>query len=177
MFSMEILKLHWICGDTDGPDDPCLHGRVRVRIGDDLVDSGETFWAVSAGALRMLESLFEDHVPGQEAHLLPCCGHFMLIDEDTGELLILGCSNGVDWGVFHDGGEVRLVTQGGTEARMPYQAYKAAVLRFAEAIEAFYAASTPKTPFGEDWQRRAYEAFWAKWRALKARAKGEEPAP
>ena len=34
---------------------------------------------------------------------LPCCGHFMIPNETLDNVTILGCPNGIDWSVIHDG--------------------------------------------------------------------------
>ena len=165
-FELRIIDLHWINGMHDAPDDFCLHGNVCVKIGDKTIGySGNENeeWTVSTGAYRMLESLYSDHLAGREEHLLPCCGHFMVIDEQSNKLLIIGCHNGLDWSVIHEGDNVRLKTDLEIEVVIPFDDYQEIVFSFADAIKAYYNKSSPKTPPLEQFEKDAYQRFWSDW--------------
>jgi hypothetical protein len=166
-FSLRAIDLYWIRGDKDDVKDLCLHGRVAVKIGDEVLDDGAKHsWTISAGALRMLHSLKEDHFAGEEQHLLPCCGHFMFVEEKTNRLIICGCSNGIDWSVIHDNKDIKLITQSGKQTIVPYQDYKATVLEFADQVEHFYESCSAKV-FEDDFEKEGYNAFWTEWHMLR----------
>jgi hypothetical protein len=168
-FLIEILNLHWIDKlKLDDPTDLCLHGDVKIMIGNEVLDDGQAGgWTVSAGVYRMLESLFSDHIRGKEEHLLPCCGHTVFVD-DRDELVICGCPSGIDWSVIHEGNQVRLVTEKGTEAQIPFSAYQAQVLLLADKVEAAYQCASAKI-FPSDFEASGYRKFWDNWFALRQR--------
>ena len=93
MFQIDVTELEWIKGPEDDPEDLCLHGKVTARIGDEVLEDHGT---VSASALYLLRSLTEDHETGQENQMIPCCGHFLVANEDLTEVWISGCPYGTD---------------------------------------------------------------------------------
>ena len=127
-FSLKIFDLFWLGDEKDYHEDFCLHGRVQAIIGDEILDDGLNDdldeWTVSAGAFRMLQSIYSDHYSGKEEHLLPCCGHFMFINDKMDELAILGCPNGIDWNIKHIGNDVVLKSAKGTMVTLPLEEYK-----------------------------------------------------
>jgi hypothetical protein len=174
-FELKIMSLHWASGAPDDSLDLCLHGKVFVKIDDKIIDDGiNDSWTVSTGAYRMLESLYNNHIScfsedvvlDCEKHLLPCCGHFMFVDEKTGELGIIGCPNGVDWSVLHENGMVKLVSNSDIQAIISLDEYRDIVFRFADKIKAFYDKSSPKTPDPEC-DIVAYLKFWANWEQMR----------
>lgn len=171
-FSIRVVDLHWIQGGKDEPDDLCLHGKVEAVLGEEILDNGRDngIWCLSAGAYRMLQSLFAGHTMAADRQMIPCCGHFMLIDEQTDELMIIGCDNGIDWEVLHTPGQVTLTSGSGTKTVLPLAEYQKTVLSFARVIEAFYARCTPKRIPQEAWQQAAYERFWETWKAMMFKA-------
>ena len=34
--------------------------------------------------------------------MLPCCGHFLIANEELDNVVILGCPNGIDWAIKHN---------------------------------------------------------------------------
>jgi hypothetical protein len=84
-FEIKILDLHWINNTHDDPNDMCAHGHVYLKIGNDILSSQNSeSWTVSATALYLLRTLKENYQPGDfGSQLLPCCGHFMTINENT----------------------------------------------------------------------------------------------
>ena len=166
-FELKIQKLYWINGDAYDPDDLCLNGDVFVKIGNKVLDNDKDGWTVSAGAYRMLQSLYRDHMAGNEQHLLPCCGHFMFVDEETDQLIISGCPNGLDWSVMHENGMVRLMADANNQIIIPFNEYKDIVFKFADEIKAYYDKCTPKKPKQDDFENKAYERFWSDWEKLR----------
>ena len=56
-FRIEASNFHWIRGDADDPKDLCLHGRVKLQLGETVI---EDLGTVSATALYLLKTLTED---------------------------------------------------------------------------------------------------------------------
>ena len=164
-FELSILDSHWINGAHDDPEDFCLHGKVYVRIGNEVIDDGISNgeWTISAGAYRMLESLYGDHVAGNGEHLLPCCGHFMVIEEKTDKLAILGCPNGIDWSVLHENDKIKLRTDLGGEVILLFNDYKEMVYSFADTVKSYYNKCSPKVSHIEEFEKNAYQRFWRDW--------------
>lgn len=170
-FDLQLLDLHWIQGGDD-PDDKCAHGRVLVRIGSEMVaDATMLDVTVSATALYLLRSLETDYPPaGLASQLLPCCGHYWFLSEETPNVLFMGCANGIDWSIAHvAGGLVRHTSEGGQEAFISETAYRQLVLAFADQVEQFYNNSLPKNLPADDDDRLAYLAYWHEWHALRTK--------
>ena len=163
-FAMDLERLYWVDECEDNVDDLCLHGDVVIRIGDVEVKETAT---VSAAGLRLLRSLFHDHVAGVGEQLFPCCGHTMLADPQGETVEILGCEEGLDWSVHHDGESVTITTDEGVRVTCAYADYEAEVLRFANAVEAFYAEAKERVLPDDPVERAGYEAFWKEWRSCK----------
>jgi len=166
MFSIEAYDFHWL-ETLDGCEDLCLHARVVANIGDECIEYKDC--TVSATALYLLKSLTDDHIAGKSGiQMLPCCGHFMIPNDDLSEVAIIGCPNGVDWSVIHEGeygeyGEyVRIVTESGKSVRIHINDYKNEVFAFADTVEVFYKASEDKT-FSDEFDKNAFTAFWNEW--------------
>lgn len=171
-FSIDARDLRWACGDADDSQDLCLHGDVVVRIGERTLEDDTL--TVSAAGLYLLRSLTKDHVAGEGEHMIPHCGHAMYAREDGGsrsedeDVSLTGCPIGLDWSVRHDGGEVVLTLDDGTEERMSVGSYREEVFRFADAIEDYYRSCAEKISF-DDYARRGYEAFWREWHKRRGR--------
>ena len=174
-FELSTIDLAWIDGSSYNPDDLCLHGHVKVRIGDSILDDGTGGpWCVSAGAYRFLQSLHDDHPSamassslGFENHLMPCCGHFMYIDEPSDQLVIIECQNGIDWSCIHEGSDVRLGADGMHDVVLPLTQYAQVVFDFADAVSAFYQCCSPKRPQHDGVTDVAFTRFWADWQQLR----------
>ncbi|MBR7033594.1 MAG: hypothetical protein IKI03_08205 [Clostridia bacterium] len=162
LFTIDSTDLHWIDGSNDNPTDYCLHGNVSAKIGDRTLEFDEC--TVTATALYLLKSLKNNHfIYEDNVQMLPCCGHFIIPNDDLSAVTISGCNSGVDWSVIHDGENVRFILDDGYEVRIPLNEYKEEVFRFTDMIEAFYFSSTPKK-FHDKWDENAYNAFWNEWR-------------
>lgn len=164
LFKICIEDLYWIDGSKDNPDDLCLHGKMYTVIGEQkLVHDGSV--TVSASALYFLKTLTEDHIINKDNQMMPCCGHMIIPNEDGKTVTIAGCTQGVDWTVLHEGENVKIILEDGAKIIVPLEMYKNEVFKFADEIEAFYNASTPKklSENEEDWERKAYLLFWDEW--------------
>lgn len=166
-FFIDATNLAWINGAADDPHDLCLHGHAKVTVGARTLEYADA--TVSAAALYLLKTVTEDHLSHTDNQLLPCCGFFLLPNEALDNVVIVGCDKGVDWSVLHAGEQVRLRLDDGYEVTVPLAAYRAEVFRFADKIEAFYAACTPKAPPEDELDRNGYAAFWNEWRRRRGK--------
>ena len=165
MFKLDILSLHWIDESADNPDDLCLHGNVVTKVGEEIF---EYYATVSAAALVLLRTLTENHAVGTDNQILPCCGHFMIANENLDSVEICGCPNGMDWNVTHEANEdtnqIRIVTQNGNEVFIEFADYQKEVFEFADKVEEFYKKCAPKKMPDDNFEKNGYIAFWAEWR-------------
>lgn len=161
IFKIKADELQWICGDADDPKDLCLHGHVTAQFGDTILEDDGT---VSATALYLLKTLTEDKVMTHyDIQMIPCCGHFVIANEDLTEVSISGCDNGTDWSTVHEGDCVRLILPSGQEEVVSLQDYLREVLAFANEVKRFYDACTPKEVPEDEFERNGYIAFWNEW--------------
>ena len=159
-FNIEASDLIWICDNPDDPEDLCLHGHVRAEIGEKVLEDVGT---VSATALYLLKTLTEDKLMyPNDLQMIPCCGHFMIADEDLTSVTIAECNNGTDWSTIHTADGVKIILPTGEETLIPLEEYRAAVIAFADSIEAFYQSCTPKK-LEDEFERNGYIAFWNEW--------------
>lgn len=168
-FNIKILHLHWI-KDVDNPTDLCAHGQVFVKIGDEVVaDRDSLDVTVSATALYLMRTLKDNYKKDDYAsQLLPCCGHFIIADDDNDFVNICGCPSGIDWTIIHmDGNKIKHISDGGQEAIIDKEEYKTIVLDFADQVENFYKTSLPKIIPTDDFDKKGYLTFWKEWRNLR----------
>ncbi|MBB4636858.1 hypothetical protein [Longimicrobium terrae] len=152
---IQPVRLHWLVDDS--PGDLCAHAGVVVTVdGEPFITSAEKDLAVSTGALHLLRTLADDHTPQtpRAEHLIPHCGHFMAVDDESGAVVNVGCLSGANWWVRHEGGGVVLTREDGAEARVSEREWARAVAEFADAVDAFYATSPARQPADE------HEAEW-----------------
>lgn len=160
-FQIDADEFQWIDGTADDPYDLCLHGHVRVQIGDTILEDDGT---VSATALYLLKTLEEDKQMSEvDIQMVPCCGHFMIANADLTEVQIIGCDNGTDWSTIHENGQIKITVPSGESTYIDFSAYQAEVFRFADKIEAFYQACKPKIMPKDEFDRNGYLAFWNEW--------------
>lgn len=163
MFTIHVTNLHWLSGSEED-EDLCLHGHAVAVIGEEQLEFDAT---VSATALYLLKSTREDHIRGAGLQMLPCCGHFLIANEDLTRVEIVGCDYGIDWSVLHEGDGVRLVTESGGNVWVSMTDYRRTVFAFADEIERFYTESKPKKIPHDEFERNGYLAFWNEWRTLR----------
>jgi len=168
---IHIIKLNWI-QDFDDPEDYCAHGKVYIKIGNELLtdENDNEGLTLSAAGIHLMRTVITDYNPGDYAsQLIPCCGHLMLAADGGKKVNICGCPNGIDWYIQHEGDTIRHITENGEEATISIEAYKKMVLAFANQVEQFYRNSKPKLTPGNKEDREGYQAFWNEWRSLKTK--------
>lgn len=159
-FSIQADRYWWIDGSQDDPTDCCLHGHIIAHIGDEVIEED---CCVSAAALYLLKTVTENHIMGEDNQMLPCCGFFLIANEDLTNVIISGCDHGTDWSVLHAEKEVHIVLQNGTKCAVPIEQYRTEVFRFADEVEDFYNKCTPKIEPQDEFDRNGYIAFWTEW--------------
>ena len=170
-FDIQILHLNWV-KHLDDPTDLCAHGSVFVKIADTImVDEKEgDGWTLSAAALNLMRTLERDYKPGDFAgQLIPCCGFFLLADDENDKVDICGCASGFDWTIKHEGQFVRHLTDSSDQAIIDKKLYQHLVLSFADKVKQFYEHSTPKILPADEFARKGYKAFWKEWNYLRSR--------
>lgn len=179
MIILRPTNLHWIGGSTYDSADLCAHSGVEFSIGNaTLVKPSDGDWTISAAALYLLRTLSQRHTTQQliAEHLFPCCGNGIFDVEGQDDVQIVGCNSGMDFEVVQIDGEVLLTANDGTQHRVAISDWTRAVCEFSDAVQAFYAASSPKHS-EDDWEERGFRKFLSEWsrrRALAERLQGRE---
>ena len=169
MFRIEATRFWWVMDDgKDDPSDQCLHGHVIARIGNETLEDDCT---VTSTGLLLLRTLTEDHTElnADGNQMLPNHGFYMWAGRDMQSVTLDGDPYGTDWAVRHDGNMVELETESGVVDRTPLDEYRKEVIRFCEAVEAYYACCQPKETPDEEYLREGWAAFWNEWRRRRAR--------
>jgi hypothetical protein len=164
-FELKLLTIGWL-ENTDEQEDLCAHGNVLVRIGSAILSDAEAGrWTVSAAALFLLRTLTQNHTPVTPVgdQLLPCCGFTMWPVDNSADVLVLGCPNGVDWIVEHVPQGIQLTAPCGEGVVISNAEYQEAVLSFAREVHAFYQRSAPKRLPADPEDAAGYELFWREW--------------
>ena len=161
-FRVDADDFYWIKDDgEDDPHDLCLHGHVFVKIGEEFYEYDAS---VSAAALYLIRTLTENHISPTDQPMLPCCGHSMFANDEPDTVTIIGCPNGIDWSVWHEGDNIRMVTGAGNETVIPLNDYIREVNIFTDKIESYYAKCVSKNlDEKEEYERNGYIAFWNEW--------------
>ncbi|HAS39408.1 MAG TPA: hypothetical protein DCS93_02975 [Microscillaceae bacterium] len=172
-FEIRFTNFHWI-DHTNNPDDLCLHGQAFIQIGGEvLTTEQEGSWTLSAAAFNLMKSFNHSYKPNQfSAQLVPCCGHMMIIDENTQEFHMLGCPNGIDWSIHYENKRVTHTTRWGKQASISLAKWKTIVLVLAQQVEDFYAQSKTKNLPEEKADWKAYLRFWEDWHRMKKQIQG-----
>lgn len=166
-FLLEMINPHWLGEDETQRNDLCLHANVFLKINDDVIDPGTKHqWCVSAGALRLMRSILQNHFWGAEQHLIPCCGHTMIAKNGGTEVDIWGCNNGIDFTVIHCGTQIELISKDGMSWHVSFREYADSILHFAKRVEAYYRQSEIRIPTDE-FDETGYVAFWKEWHTLQ----------
>ena len=161
VFKIKADRFEWTGGVADDPQDLCLHGHVMVQFGDTVLEDTGT---VSATALYLLKTLTEDKIMAHhDIQMVPCCGHFLIANDDLTEVAISGCDTGTDWSTIHEGDIVRLILPSGQEEVVTLREYQYEVLDFANSVKKFYDACTPKEIPKDKFDRNGYITFWNEW--------------
>ena len=161
IFKIKASCFEWIGGAADDPKDRCLHGHVTLQFGDTVLKDTGT---VSATALYLLKTLTEDKImTNHDIQMIPCCGHFLIPNDDLTEVQISGCGTGTDWSIVHEDNMVCLILPSGQEEIISLREYQNEVLDFAKSVRQFYDACTPKEIPEDEFERNGYTAFWNEW--------------
>jgi hypothetical protein len=175
---LQPTDLHWINGSIDDAADLCAHSPVEFRIDDaTLIKPSDGTWTVSAAAVYLLRTLSQDHTKQQPVaeHLFPCCGNGMFDVEGQDDVMIIGCNTGIDFEVVRAGDEIFLVTPDGARYVLAVSDWSGAVCDFADRVQGFYAASSPKKP-EDDADRAGFIKLiteWVRRRQLAAQTRAE----
>ena len=169
LFEIKILKCHWIPEDNpENKEDLCLHGKIFIRIGDEILSDIESdSWTLSAASLFLLRTLNMDYEPGDfENLLIPCCGHF-IVAEDNKPVAVLGCPGGIEWTIKHIvGGLVRHISNNGSEAIISEEEYRKMVFDFSDRAEQLY-IDNPRILPSNEFDLQGYNGFWKNWKELR----------
>lgn len=162
VFNISLLEISWISKERTEYD-LCAHGNVRVNFGEKIILSNMV--TISATALLLLRTLEKEHTKENPVgeFLLPCCGHFLIYEDNMKEVYIVGCSSGDDWEVIHKEDYVLLSTQEKHQIKVNFDHYKTEVLNFVDVVETFYKESPKKIIPDDDFDRRGYLRFWEEW--------------
>lgn len=82
----------------------------------------------------------------------------------------MGCPNGIDWSVMHEGALVKLITETGKQTNVSIDDYKKEVCLFVDRIEDFYSKCTQKILPNDELDRNGYIAFWNEWQRRRKQA-------
>lgn len=174
---LQPMKLRWIQGAADDPEDICAHGDVEFRIGDDSLINpihGRDL-TTSAAALYLLRTLATPHTKDAPVgdHMFPCCGFSMYDIPDQDDVAICGCPSGEDLEVLHtiDGNGVVIRTTDGREWLVSWPEWRTAVFEFADKVSDFYAACSPKQPHDEE-DAKGFSKFKAEWERRRGKKFG-----
>lgn len=175
VFEIRILKLHWIKEENpDDKEDLCLHGKLFVKIGNEILSDLESgSWTLSAASLFLLRTLKMDYKLNDfENFLIPCCGHSIIIEEN--KPLVLGCSLGIEWTIQHtEDGFVKHISQNGSEATITEEEYRKTVFDFVDAVQQFY-KDNPRILPNDEFELQGYNAFWKEWEKLRTENEKKE---
>ena len=165
MFKLEILDEYWLPGLPEEKD-LCLHGEVRVHIGDAVLEAGGS---LSAAALHLLRSVTEDHLPDEFAKLFPTDG-FSWTPDGEGSIYLGGCPNGgLDGSITHEGDIVCITLENLPPVRIALTEYCEQVFHFADKVEEFFQQSNPKQ-VSDALDQLWYPRFWSEWHRRRAAA-------
>ena len=82
--------------------------------------------------------------------------------DDSEDVLIVGCPNGIDASVIHQNGAVKITDQTGQSKLISKAAWTSSVLNFSAEVRRFYDSCAEKTPCDEV-ARKGYDKMRAEW--------------
>lgn len=174
MITLQAKTLTWLNTLEDCPSDLCAHGRAQFVIDDLEFVAPTDEWTLSAAAIYLLRTLERDHTPDDQVggHMFPCCGHGIFDAEDSPDVIITGCCNGIDFSVVHHDGLVTITRADGESRSKLESEWADAVYEFSNAVRQFYDLSAPKEPFDE-LQRKGFDKMMAEWDRRHPRSPNE----
>ena len=175
MLVLRPTNLHWMNVDAPDPADLCVHSPVEFLIGRArLVEPDAGDWTVSAAALYLLRTLSRPHVKSSRLgdHLFPCCGFTMYDIAGEDDVLILGCSNGIDLEVTRHDDKIVVTAGDGTQHQVSFVEWKSAVRAFSQTVRAFYDLSPRRQPADAE-AEKGFRKLMTEWdRRFIASARG-----
>jgi len=169
-FELKIIRQHWIKDDgLIDYQDLCSHGTVFIKIGNEILSSEDSgSWTLSVAGLLLMRTLKSDYAIGDfGSQLIPCCGNFMYHNESGNKVEIIGCPNGINWSVTHNGFNVILTTEKGVATAVEITGYIKQILEFVNTVEAFYGNPKGKALTNDENESDAFKLFWKEWHELK----------
>ncbi|EMY14928.1 hypothetical protein LEP1GSC043_0104 [Leptospira weilii str. Ecochallenge] len=165
MIQIVFSDLHWLPQD-DQADDLCAHDTVNVCIDNETIsDVPNKEWTLSCAGLYLLRSLEHDYHPGDYgSQLIPCCS-FDFIPQENWQfpVLMLGCSNGIEWHIKHERNAVTHTTLNGNSSTLALHEWISLVLTLTNQVEEFYRLSGPKKTISKELEE-GYSRFWSEWK-------------
>ncbi len=170
MIDLDLCNPHWINDEGDDPNDQCAHGGIALTVDDvPLVLESDGEWTVSAAALFLLRSVTADHIQGSSVsggnYLIPCCGHYVCPwEKNKYGFEIMGCPNGIDLGIQHDKGLVRVWTDD-HRVSVSLRDWAGAGLQFSDRVQSFYDSCAKKLDVSahEEELVQGWRLFWQDW--------------
>lgn len=170
IFEIKPLRQHWV-RDDDQYDayDLCSHGEILITINDETVaDSLSGSFCLSAAALHLMRTIDANYKAGDFYNfLIPCCGHFMVVDENHQDVNIYGCPYGIDLTIMHNDDTVQIKSEKAITAELPIDSYEKIVLAFVLDVEGFYGNPVDKILPNDPADQAAFHLFWQEWKRRK----------
>ena len=69
----------------------------------------------------------------------------------------------MDWSTVHTENGVKIILPSGQEEEIEMESYKTEVFAFADSVETYYNACSPKELPNDDFRINGYVAFWNEW--------------
>lgn len=163
--TLRPTNLHWINRVADDPKDLCAHSGVEFRVDEAvLAQQSDGDWTVSAAALYLLRTLSQPHTRDHPVsdHLFPCCGFSMYDVKGEEDVVVCGCPSGLNFGVVRVNDQVVISDQHGTRYNARFLEWRNAVCAFSDAVQAFYAAASPKEPADQE-DEKGFQKFLREW--------------
>jgi hypothetical protein len=134
-----------------------------------LAQQSDGDWTVSAAALYLLRTLSQPHTRDHPVgdHLFPCCGFSMYDLQEEADVVVCGCSSGLDFSVVRTHDQVVITDQNGIDYRVGFTEWRNAVCAFSDAVQAFYAAASPKEPADLE-DTKGFQKFLREWERRRA---------
>ena len=159
---LKPIEMHWV-ERVDPFHDCCVHGRLYLRIGSQIVSDGDSDWTLSTAAFNFLRTIFKEHVATQEEDLIPCCGFNMWLEDSLDDgVYVPNCGNGIDWTVRHVESDIAHELSNNVTIYTSKRVWADAVCRFADEVFAFFQTGWPKV-IDDEADRAGFERFMTVW--------------
>ena len=176
-FELKLLSQNWIGEDPDYRYDLCTHGKIYLKIGENIIsDENDEEWTVSTTSLGLLRSIIPDDETEEAYAKIYHCGM----------LTMASCPISIDWTVRHDGNVVviselwkqpTINLKDGICYLNDYQtvivekaAYIREILNFADSVAEFM-NRFPAKVLEDKIDKILYNSFLNEFKSLRARAR------